>query len=239
MTSKVFSYPVNPYSATPVADALAYIAGGANVPLATVTAYIASNPNAAVAWNDPCLTLGHGTGRWQFSIIYREFVSGETEPNQHIAFCGANGAYSNGGPANASCPSLTSPIAFTMLGGPISRGGGSSGPSSAVGVGGMSILRHYVSPSSPTLIADMIDIATTLSSAPPAYRYWNDPQLALWDGSGQWIARAYAWVSGYLALVIVESSGCALQSANPFDRATPPPASFPGWTQVNGIWQMQ
>lgn len=238
MSSKVFSYPVNPYSITPVADALKFIAAGANVSVATVTAYITTNQNAAVAWNDPCTVLGAGTGLWQFRIIYREYVTGQNEPNDYIAFSGGNASSSVGGVPAAAVPSFTTPVAFAMLGGKMNFGSGSGSTSGSI-AGNMALFDHKVMATHPsTVLADLISAAGTFnSSGGNIYRYYTDPQTALGVGTGLWFAKLYIWSPNYVAQNIYRTGGCALSSVGG-DPATPPPPSFTGWTQINSIWQL-
>src|SRR5208337_3001995 len=116
-------------------------------------------------------------------------------------------------------------------------GGGSSGPSSGAGIGGASLRRIKVSPQQiANLVTDMENIV--IFGSGPAFRYWYDPQVAAGNGTGCWQVEVSAWASNYVAMIIIESSGCAIASGNGGLPAIVPPSSWAGWTQMHNSWAM-
>ncbi len=238
--------PISPWAADPFNDATKEIAAATGI-LQTI---IAANA-ALIYWTDPCVSLGHGTGRWEWAVRYNFESESGVERDLYIIASSGNSSISVGGSLPAIAPNFAvNPFATANVfqkSSPLSAGRGSR-PQSSAGLGGTSILKHSLSSTNPTnLDADLIQIAGLPAATAVAYKYWNDPQTGLGaalpgggfqsEGTGNWIMRAYAWSGNYVAFDIAESMGCALQAVGGAP-ATPPPA-FTGWTQVHSFWQMQ
>jgi len=236
MSSKTFPYPISKFSKDPINDALKRIAAGSGQTVAAVTEAVVA-AGSALAWSDPYQALGLGTQDWQWQIQFDFQPPGADEPNMYIAFSSGNSAYSAGGALPAPVPNFTTPLVFTMMGAPLFLGGGSSGPSSGAGIGGASLRRIKVSPQQiANLVTDMENIV--IFGSGPAFRYWYDPQVAAGNGTGCWQVEVSAWASNYVAMIIIESSGCAIASGNGGLPAIVPPSSWAGWTQMHNSWAM-
>lgn len=239
--------PVSPWATDPFNDAVKEIAAATGL----LTSTIASSA-ALIYWTDPCLSLGHGTGRWEWAVRYNFESESSVERDIYVIGSSGNSSVSVGGPIAAIAPNFSvNPFAAANVfqkSSPLSAGRGGDAVSSSAGVGGTSILKHGLLPTNPAnLVSDLGQIGALPAATAVAYKFWSDPQTSLGSalpgggfqgiGTGNWLMRTYAWSGNYVAFDITESAGCALIS-NGGAPATPPP-SFAGWTQVHSLWQMR
>ena len=246
-TRQVFTLaPISPWATDPFNDAIKEISAATGLLQST----IAGNA-ALIYWTDPCMSLGHGTGRWEWAVRYNFESESSVERDIYIIGSRGNSSLSVGGQIAAIAPSFAvNPFAAANVfqkSSPLSAGSGGPAQSSA-GVGGTSILKHTMMPTNPSaLSADLSQIAALPAATAIAPKYWYDPQTGLGaalpgggfqsQGTGLWVMRSYSWSGNYVAFDITESSGCALNSVGG-PPATPPPA-FTNWTQVHSVWQMR
>jgi len=247
-TRQIFTLsPISPWATDPFNDAVKEIAAATGLLPSVIEA------NAAlIFWTDPCLSLGHGTGRWEWVVRYNFESEASVERDIYVIGSSGNSSISVGGHLAAIAPNFgVTPFASANIyqkSSPLTAGGGGDAVSSSAGIGGTSILKHSLLPTNPAnLAADLVQIGGLPAGAPVVYKYWFDAQTGLGaalpgggfqsNGTGLWVMRAYAWSANYVAFDIAQSGGCALAS-NGGAPATPPPA-FTGWTQVHSLWQMR
>lgn len=231
--------PISPWSPDPWNDAAKEISSATGLPLATVLA------SAVLVWyNDPYTSLGNGTGIWQWDVQY-EFES-ETgiEKDLYVIRSGGNAFTSVGGGQAAPAPTFTgTPFASGNVFQKMSplimpNRSGLSGPTSAAGSGGASIIRHWIEPSNPSsLLADILNVVNTTGQTAVVVRYYYDPQTVAGAGRGIWRVKCFSWGPNYVALTVVESGGCTLNMAGG-PPGNPIPPSWGGYTRVNSISQM-
>jgi hypothetical protein len=247
-TRQVFTLaPISPWATDPFNDAIKEISAATGLLQSTIAA------NAAlIYWTDPCMSLGHGTGRWEWAVRYNFESESSVERDIYVIGSRGNSSLSVGGPIAAIAPNFAvNPFVAANVfqkSSPLSAGGGGEAGQSSAGVGGTSILKHALLPTNPgSLPADIAQISGLAAATAIAYKYWYDPQTGAGAalpgggfqslGTGLWMMRTYAWSGNYVAFDIAQSSGCALSSSGG-SPATPPP-SFAGWTQVHSVWQMR
>ena len=224
MTYMVVPLSVSQYSSSPVADAIAKISaivGSSVTPAALQQLY----------WNDPCTSLGNGTGRWQFQISYTYQPTGDTDPVTLVVSCQGNASTSVGGMKASAPPSFTG---MTQVNSPLMpfNGLGSVG-GKTTGTGGSSVIYVGVEPTDPSIGNELGAIVKAVyNGSGGAFYYYYDSQTSLGNGTGIWRLYGIAWNSTNTC-VIGTAGGCALSSAG--GPAAIPAPSFTGYTKVSGF----
>lgn len=228
MTYMAIPLSVSPYSASPVADAIAKISaivGSAVTPAALQQIY----------WNDPATALLTGTGRWQFQISYTYQPAGDVDPVTLVVSCQGNASISVGGMKAASAPSFAGMTQVNSPLMPFSGLGSVGGKSSSTG--GASIIYVSVEPTDANVAVDFGNVVRAIyGGSGGAYYYYNDPQTAysggVSTGTGIWRLYGIAWNAAN-ACIIGAAGGCSLSSVGGPPAIAAP--SFTGYTQMKGL----
>ena len=235
---------INPWSTQPFADAAIELASFTGLTQAQVLAQ-----SSLVWWNDPFVSLGVGSGEWEWMV--RLNVESETGVEKDLYTIGSagNASICIGGPLAAPAPNFAaSPFAtnyqkafcltfknniYQSIG--TIQGGNNSGSS-----------RPIIQPSSPTLLADIYDaVYRDEGGTVQSWTYYYDKQTGSESingvptsmGTGRWVAKGTGWMAyGQANIFAVALAGaCAIQS-NGGRQAIQPPAS---WTYGSAVFTQE
>ena len=224
---------ISPYSTDPWNDAIKELATATGQSTSTITA------NAQlIYWTDPFVSLGAGTGLWEWVIKYNYESETGIERDIYVIGSAGNASISVGGPVAAPAPIFTT-NPFTAGNvfqkssclnpkGVLAQAMGSMSPGKDAG-----IYRPIIRPESPTLLQDIYSaVFRDEGGTPQSWTYYYDAQtgstiingVPTSIGTGNWVAKGTGWMAYGQANIfcIAQCGACALKSNGGAPQIIPP-----------------